>query len=1257
MTSSQHKYNTINKECFLSLFAGYSGILMDQRIQTLAEAAARLLLHHYRQAHLAWDGDKLPLDHLVNWLGLDIATFHPDDHPKGTYGFMDADEDEHLIWLCQDLSETLRRFTLAHELGHALLHCVHTERIQTLLGELGPLLLEENAQQHLPELSRIDPCQENDIQEDINGPSAQEHMRDILGGNESDDYSNSYNPRSQRELAANIFAAELLMPLDRVQALYLAERNTSSTLANHFGVSNAALLTRLAGLLQSPEITTSVSTELILETIGKSKTAQTSAPTPSTKKNYDEFQQAAIETETPALIIAGPGSGKTSTLIGRVEYLINTQHVPAGQILALTFSRKATQEMQERLEKMLPAGVLPRVSTFHAFCADLLRQHGKLVGMREDFTLIDEAEGYFLLRQQANHLRLRHYQKLQAPAYYFPDMLKAISRAKDELITPDDYTRLAQQMLEQAQEPEARQEAEKALEIAQAYSIYEGALQRRGDSDFGGLLVSAVRLLREQPEIRAEQQQKYQHILVDEFQDVNRASAVLLRELAGEEQRVWVVGDANQAIYGFRGASPANISQFSHDFPGAHILPLSRNYRSRPDLVALAESFRCTRMEIGQKPGKNQPVRLTHPDSYVTLAQASDDLCELTGIIADIRYKQANGYAYKDMIVLCRTRSHVQKISHALANAGLPVIERGGVLEQEHIKDLLSILLLLTNATGLGLLRAAHQPEHPFSQADIEALLLTAHEQKRPVQLLLYTGEAPLTMSIAGRHALDRLSTILQTLQHAPDTWSVLAQYLLLESNLICDLLRDHENKQNQALLADYDYLLQLARHYDQQQQQRFKQHAQEALAQDKPVPELETLEERLKGFLEYLSLLILLRQDGNNRQGAEDGQEESADVIRVMTVHASKGLEFPVVYMPGLVERRFPLQARSSPISAPHGMLPPESIGAAAHSSGEACLFYVGVTRARDELILSYSERYGKVKYKRSLYLDALEMGLPTERLRILQWEQKDPQLLRPEEPIRASSQPSEHFIQRMKPDELKSHAIEAYQRCPRQYAYSAIYGFSGSNNGYQLFWQAMQRTLESLRQHLQTKDEQPTQQEIQALYSKHWQALGGETVFFGAMYEEHGHEVAEFIQRDLIAQESITWETRSGYSVTIAGKMVQVTIDRVEMATSSESSGTARFVRTRFGKQRDKPTIEMRELFYTLAYRQLHPDKSVELHSHNMSTGEITPIKLTAKKEEKLHEEVEQSIKGMEGYTYPAQPAEPFRCPTCPFFLICPS
>ncbi len=1154
-----------------------------------------------------------------------------------------------MIWLCRDLPLTLHRFTLAHELGHVILHCHGGRRLRMLasrIAERTGLLAAQALQQTAPELSRDDPCHTTDVQEDMTGLLDQEQFQEALGSGQS------YDPRSQREVAANIFAAALLLPIERVRKLYLVERAPAATLAQLFGVSHSALLNRLAGLLKNP-------------LPGGTRDVESEAPPPQRQaaapgKQYDQYQRAAIEAVTPALIVAGPGSGKTSTLIGRVEHMVRTLNIPPPQILALTFSRKAAQEMEERLQKMLGTDTrsLAVVSTFHAFCADLLRQHGTHVGLRGDFALIDEAEGYFLLRQAANEMRLRHYQKLQSPAYYFPDFLKAISRAKDELILPQAYAELAQRLQEQARDEETLEKAEKALEIAGVYALYEQELQRRGDTDFGGLLTLTLQLFEVRPDILHEQQQKYQHILVDEFQDVNRASGVLLRELAGGARRVWVVGDANQAIYGFRGASPANISQFTQDFPGAVVLPLSRNYRSRPDLVALAEAFRCVQLELGQEPGKNEPVRLTQPDTYVSIARASDEESELAGLARDIHYKHAHGYAYRDMIVLCRTRAQVQKISRFLATEGLPVVEQGGMLEQEHIKDVLSIVLLLLDASGMGLLRAARLPEHPLSQKEIEALLLAAREPGTNVRSLLLAGEVPLSISVEGRHALLRLSQILQALQYASDTWSLLAQYLLIETASVRDLLSGVQSKQRDTMLADYDRLLQLARHYDQRRARVLS--ASEGQEQSSPV-----LEERLKGWLEYLSLLVLLRQDGGSRQGSEDGDEENANIIHVMTVHASKGLEFPVVYMPGLVQRRFPLQARASAAAPPAGMLHPESEGSAAHESGESCLFYVGVTRARDQLVLSYSERYGKLKYKRSLYLDALEAGLPAERITMLRWDSKETSTAVSDShsATPGSSQPSEQFIRAMCSPKLSASAIEAYQRCPRQYAYSNIYRFSSEADGYQLFWQATQKTIEELRTGLvgarPGEEAQPArvpqQQEIQELYTRHWQALGGHTAPFAPMYEQHGHEVVEALRRDLSTQEEVTWDARPGFDVDIAGKTVRVTVDRVEQASGTQQP--VKFVRTRFGRRREKPTAETRELFYALASRQCYPGQPVELHSHNMSTGEVTPVTMTSKKEQGLYEGVEQAIKGLEENAYPALPAEPFRCPSCPFFFICPA
>ncbi len=652
-------------------------------------------------------------------------------------------------------------------------------------------------------------------------------------------------------------------------------------------------------------------------------------------ERYDEFQRAAIEARTPALIVAGPGSGKTSTLIGRAAYLIREQGVAPEHILALTFSRKAAQEMQERLDRLLASTDdtgTPKVSTFHAFCAELLRQYGRLVGLRADFAFIDDAEGYFLLRRMAAELPLRHYQNLAHPAASFPDLLGAISRAKDELVTPEKYRQLAQAMLEQAQDEKQQEQAEKALEVAAVYQLYQQRLEQQGDTDFGGLIMLAAQLLEEHPAVRAELHEQYRHILVDEFQDMNRASGVLLRLLAGEEQRVWVVGDANQAIYGFRGASPANIANFHEDYPGALVLPLARNYRSRPDIVNLADAFRRQQLEVEARPGAVQTARATQPDPYITLANAPDEASEFNGIISDMRRKHEQGYAYRDMVVLCRTRSLARKMTRALVAANLPVIERGGMLEQQHIRNLLGVLMLLTGSGEMGILRAARLNDHLLSQQDIETLLLAVHdsregEQKRSLSTMLLRNDAPAALSHAGRQSLARLSTILRNMRTTCNSvWMLLAQYLFVETTIGRALLAEdagvtEERRQIEALRADYNSLLQMARYYDQQQQTLRLQRREQAIARgEEPEPvTAPDIEEQVKGFLDYITVLLSLRQDGGSRRESESNDgEELPDVIRVMTVHASKGLEFPVVYLPGIVKTRFPSTKRWQPAPPP---------------------------------------------------------------------------------------------------------------------------------------------------------------------------------------------------------------------------------------------------------------------------------------------------------------------------------------------------
>jgi hypothetical protein len=235
---------------------------------------------------------------------------------------------------------------------------------------------------------------------------------------------------------------------------------------------------------------------------------------------------------------------------------------------------------------------------------------------------------------------------------------------------------------------------------------------------------------------------------------------------------------------------------------------------------------------------------------------------------------------------------------------------------------------------------------------------------------------------------------------------------------------------------------------------------------------------------------------------------------------------------------------------------------------------------------------------------------------------------------------------------------------RCPRQYAYSNIYNFSEEPDGYRIFWQTTQKVIEELHRqfHSPERNEQPAKkapstEELQERYMQYWQELGGHEELFAPMYERHGQEIIEAVWRKLTLQEGENWDLRKSFTVDIAGKTIRVTVDRVE--ASQQAQSPTRFVRTRMKgkKQKEKPEADMRELFYTLAYRQQYPGRPVELHSHNMSTGETVPLKITAKKEQSLYESAQQAIEGLERNEYPARPAQPFRCPQCPFFFICPA
>lgn len=580
------------------------------------------------------------------------------------------------------LSKTQAAFALAHELGHMVLN--HGDGWQC-------------AETHLDETAT---------------PERLEYAASAV---------DAYHPRQHRELEANVFAAAFLLPPEQARAQFLAGASYWH-LAVQYEVTPALALNVLATTLLQPPVE--------------------HMPPPALAPLDDSQQAAAGVEHGPVLVNAGPGTGKTRTLAGRVVHLVE-RGVPARRILAVTYSNRAATELRDRLRAAAPDRAHEvTVSTFHGFCLDVLRRFHSDAGLPPEFAVVDQVDAVLMLERHVASLGITL--DPVRPAAALAAMLRHVSRAKDELLTPQRLDTLLPQILPRdGPAPGAPGTSgvpgspglaagnagpvpaspDDWATVAKVYALYQRLLDARGLVDFGDLIVRTVALLRAHPGVARQLQEEYRHILVDEYQDMNRASSVLLRLLAGDGRGLWVVGDLRQAIYRFRGASPANVTGFPRDFPGGQVMSLGVNYRSDPHLVQL---FAVAGAQM-QLPGATPPVWAARNDAgplpRVWSAVAVDGEAETAGLTAEIRQREAAGRPFRDQAVLVRSHYQATEIVAALERDGIPVLYLGDLFARPEVRDLLALLAFCAEGDVVALLRLAAMPGHTFPQEDVLRLV------------------------------------------------------------------------------------------------------------------------------------------------------------------------------------------------------------------------------------------------------------------------------------------------------------------------------------------------------------------------------------------------------------------------------------------------------------------------------------------------------------------------------------------------------
>lgn len=632
-----------------------------------------------------------------------------------------------------------------------------------------------------------------------------------------------------------------------------------------------------------------------------------------------EQRKAATHVDGPLLILAGAGSGKTATMTHRIAYLIE-QGVSPYQILAVTFTNKAAGEMRERVEKLVGRCPGMWIMTFHAMSLRILREHCERIGYQHNFVVYDTIDQKTLIKT------IMKEQNIDAKLYPQAYLSAAISKQKEHDVSPREYL-----------ETEADNFRSKV--IGSVYRAYQEQLKRNNAMDFDDLLVNALHVLRDNPDILADYQHRFRYILVDEYQDTNHIQYEIIRLLAKARQNLCVVGDDDQCIYQWRGADISNILNFEKDFPQARVIKLEQNYRSYGNILAAAHSV--IRNNRGRKAKKLWTDK--EAGDKIVYRRCDGDKEEAYYIAQEIDLLKNGQRTYDDFAILYRTNAQSRLFEDALKRRGIPyqILSGFSFYERKETKDMICYMRLVVNpADDLALKRVINEPKRGIGAVTLGKLEALARVHGLSLLDILSQDEISYSLPAKAQKAVGEMVRIIRLCAQEKENLRVSDIYdqLLVKSGYLKAL----EAEDTQEAASRIENLMD------------FKSFIYDYEKEKEDTDEKSTLEE----FLEKVAT-----------NGDVDKLEEGTGKVTLMTMHSAKGLEFPIVFLPGMEDGLFPGHRA---LDNENGM------------EEERRLCYVGMTRAREKLFLTgaaYRVLYGRGEYTReSTFLRELDKSLLDE-------------------------------------------------------------------------------------------------------------------------------------------------------------------------------------------------------------------------------------------------------------------------------------
>jgi len=958
--------------------------------------------------------------------------------------------------------------------------------------------------------------------------------------------------------------------------------------------------------------------------------------------NLTEYQLKAVShREGPLLIVAGAGTGKTLVITHRIAHLIQNKLAKPNEILALTFTEKAASEMSERVDILLPYGFANvEISTFHAFGDRILREFALELGLNPDFQVLSQSEQVIFFREHLFEFPLNHYRPLSDPTRFIQAMLNVISRAKDEDISPDQYEQYVWRLKTDDKGQGhliIQEETEKQEEIAGTYRKYQSLMAEQGKVDFGDQVCLCLKLFRLRPTVLKKVQQRYKFILVDEFQDTNYAQFQLVQFVGGEKANITVVGDDDQSIYKFRGAAISNILTFMNIYPNASQVVLTENFRSTQRILDTAYRLithnNPDRLEVRNHINKRLtaqcegefPIEHFHCDTLTTEAD------RVAQIIRDAFNNKR--ITFSDVAILVRANADADPFLRAMNLKDIPWRFTGnrGLYSRQEVKLLISFLRVIADPTdSISLYHLASSELYELGAVeDLNRCLNLAHSRHLSLYDILKQLEVLEELNEISADARVTLNKVIRDIHRYQQesrkhiTGNVLYQFIT-DSNYL-KRLTQQESAENNVKIKNIANFFDVIWSFAQV-----------------------TREDRIIHFIRYLDLLIEAGDDPGQAEADSD-----LDAVNVMTVHKAKGLEWPVVFMVNLVHNKFPHTRKRDPIELPKELVNEILPEGDFHLQEERRLFYVGMTRSKEQLYFTSAADYGGVRKRKvsQFVLEALDRP-QVEEVNIKS---------RPEERIHRFAPVDEKNNEGMKPIpessvlNLSHYQIDDYITCPLKYKYVHILRLPFFHHTI-VYGKAVHAAVETYFRY-KINNLKVTQDILNQSFQEAWRNIG----FLSREHEERRYESGlEAIQRFFKREEKnpvVPKFVEEPFSFMQGKNRISGRWDRIDERDNGiviiDFKTSAVFEQ----KTADKRARESLQLtIYAMAYEQIWGCRPIRLELHFLESGLTGKAEVTEKIFDKVKEKIQNAAEGIRHRNYNATPSY-MNCQYCAFAGICPS